>query len=362
MRIGILGGGQLARMLVLAGYRLGFSFRILDSQVCSATAELAPCSVGDLSDAAALEAFARQVDVVTSENENIPAQAFQHISQFVPCYPSPEAIRLTQDRLTEKQTFDALNIRTAPWLPIESQLDLERAGSKLGYPLVIKCRRMGYDGRGQWRLRSADQLDAVWREIDGIPCIAEAHVSYARELSIIGVFGRDGSSVIYPLAENVHRNGILDCSLAPAPNQAPDLQAEAERYLRSLAMHLGYVGTLALELFEAEGRLLANECAPRVHNSGHWTIEGAKTSQFENHLRAVAGLPLGSTDPVGLSFMKNIIGSFPPLSSLLSNPQLHIHSYNKEPKPGRKIGHVTAVAKSSAELDIEQVHKLIDSN
>ncbi|MCB0323507.1 MAG: 5-(carboxyamino)imidazole ribonucleotide synthase, partial [Bdellovibrionales bacterium] len=344
MRIGIFGGGQLARLLVLEGSRLGLSFRIFDAAPHSSTCELAPFHQGAFDDQAALRSFAKSVDVVTVEFENVPAEACDYVSQFVPCYPPAQAFAASQDRLTEKQLFERLQIPTAGFAAVASVDELLEAEQRFGYPLLLKRRRFGYDGKGQWRITDRAQGKALVAELGGERLITESIVPFDRELSIIAAISRSGERTFYPLVQTVHQQGILHTATAPAPRLTEALVSQAVGYANRIADELHYVGVFALELFELQGQLLANEMAPRVHNSGHWTLDGSVTSQFENHLRAILGLPLGSTESLGTSVMRNIIGTFPPKEKLLQTGLLHLHDYTKEPHPGRKLGHVTAVA------------------
>jgi 5-(carboxyamino)imidazole ribonucleotide synthase len=316
--VACIGGGQLGRMLGLAGLSLGLRFRFLDPSPEAPAREVGELVTGAFDDPAALARLADGADVVTYEFENVPVEAVRALAPL----PPPLALELGQDRLVEKQLFRRLAIPTARFGALE----------ETGLPALVKSRRLGYDGKGQRRLEQPGPID------DGE--LAEEIVAFERELSILAVRGRDGETRFWPLAENVHRDGILRISRAPAAN-AP--QAEAEELAGRLLDELGYVGVLALELFQAGERLLANEYAPRVHNTGHWTIDGSLTSQFENHLRAILGLPLGATEAVAPSVMVNLIGGIPPPEEVLRLPGAHLHLYGKEPRPGRKVGHITLV-------------------
>ncbi len=268
----------------------------------------------------------------------------------MPVYPSTQALETAQDRRSEKLLFQKLGIPTTEFAAINSADEFDQAVRKIGLPAVLKTCRLGYDGKGQWVLRSGEDVERVKNEIPSAPLILEEFVKFSRELSILAVRSRDGATSFYPLVENHHRRGILRLSLAPAPRLKEALQREAEDAARRVLESLDYAGVLAIELFECDGRLLANEMAPRVHNSGHWTIEGAVTSQFENHLRAVSGLPLGVTRALGFSAMLNLIGELPDASELLALPDAHLHLYGKSPRPGRKVGHVTLRADSMEQL------------
>jgi 5-(carboxyamino)imidazole ribonucleotide synthase len=281
----------------------------------------------------------------------------------VPVLPPPTALEVGQDRLAEKALFTELGIPTPRFLPVDGPEELRHALAEIGPPVVLKTRRLGYDGKGQAVVRRPQEAEEAFARVGAVPCIAESHVDFARELSILAVRGRDGVTLTYPLVENRHREGILRVSLAPAPDVTPVLQARAEGYARSVMGRLGYVGVLAIELFECGGELLANELAPRVHNSGHWTIEGAETSQFENHLRAICGLPLGRTEPVGLSAMVNVIGRHVDPAKVLAIPGAHLHDYGKAARRGRKLGHVTIRADRPDVLveRLERVCALVDA-
>ncbi len=349
MKIGVLGGGQLGRMLALAGYPLGHEFVFLDPAP-EALCGLGSHVVAPPDDARALDELAARVDLVTYEFENVPVAAARALAARVPVYPSPAALEVSQDRLLEKALFTRLGIPTAPFAAVDSRAALEAGLEQVGLPAVLKTRRLGYDGKGQAVVRDRSDADPAWTALGGASCIVEGFVRFTRELSCLGGRGRDGALALYPLVENHHEGGMLRRSLAPAPGAPEALQVEAGALVRRLAEHLDYVGVLALELFEADGRLLANEMAPRVHNSGHWTIEGAETSQFENHVRAVTGAPLGATSPVGVSAMLNLIGGWPAPSAILAVPGAHLHLYGKAPRPGRKVGHVTVRCDDPADL------------
>jgi 5-(carboxyamino)imidazole ribonucleotide synthase len=344
MTIGILGGGQLGYMLALAGYPLGLHFRFLDPSPEAPVGRIANRVTADFNDEPALEKFSHGLEVVTYEFENVPVAAAKYLGERVPVYPPAAALEEAQDRLREKQLFRRLEIPTTEFAEIVKREDLDAAVKLVGLPAMLKTCRMGYDGKGQWLLRTAEEVEKARWELPEVPLILEKFVPFTRELSILGVRGRGGEVAFYPLIENHHRGGILRLSLAPAPNLTASLQQEAEHAARKVLESLGYVGVLCIEFFEMDGRLLANEMAPRVHNSGHWTIEGAVTSQFENHLRAILGMPLGSTAAVGVSAMINLIGEIPESAEVLNVSNAHLHLYGKEPRAGRKLGHVTVRA------------------
>ena len=340
MRVGILGGGQLGRMLALAGYPLGVRFRHLGSPQDTSAREVAEHINAAYEDTEALGRFAEGLDVVTYESENVPVEAVQFLSARVPVLPSLAALQASQDRLNEKLAFAEVGIPTAPYAAVNSFEELKEAAPRIGYPGVLKTRRMGYDGKGQFVLRSPDELQMAWERLHSEGLILEGLVPFDRELSIIAVRGRNGETMFYPLVENMHADGILRVSYAPAPH-AEELQSIAEDYATRILDSLDYVGVLAIELFQAGAQLIANEMAPRVHNSGHWTIEGAETSQFENHVRAILGYPLGDVAPIGHCAMINVIGRIPDTAGVLQNRDAHLHMYGKAARPGRKLGHIT---------------------
>lgn len=358
MIVGVLGAGQLGRMLGLAGLPMGIKFRFLSDSpgACAGeVGELIVAGQAGFEDEAAIERLASGADVITYEFENVPARAVEIASRFTPVHPPGRALELAQDRVEEKSFFRSLGVATPEFRAVSARADLDDAASMLGYPFVLKTRRMGYDGKGQRVVKSVGDLDAAWSALGAHPSglIAERFVKFDRELSVIGVRGRDGALAVYPLTENVHRDGILHASVAPAPNLTRGLRDEAERIIAGAMETLGYVGVLAVELFQAGDRLMVNEMACRVHNSGHWTMDGAETSQFENHLRAVCGLPLGSAamrPGVVRAGMVNMVGSVPPLSDLLSLAEPRVHLYGKPPKPGRKVGHVNFAVGSDEAL------------
>jgi 5-(carboxyamino)imidazole ribonucleotide synthase len=348
--LGILGGGQLGYMLALAGYPLGLHFRFLDPSPEAPVGRIAQRVTAEYTDHSALEKFANGLELVTYEFENVPVEAARFLAKRIPVYPPPAALEAAQDRLAEKTLFRNLSISTTDFLPVLKPSEVDAAVKQLGLPAVLKTSRMGYDGKGQWILRTAEDVAKAKSEVPKVPHILERFVPFTRELSVLAVRSLNGETAFYPLVENHHRGGILRLSLAPAPSLEPQIQRAAEDIARRILESLKYVGVLAIEFFEHQGRLLANEMAPRVHNSGHWTIEGAVTSQFENHLRAVLGLPLGSTGPAGHCAMINLIGDLPGPSEVLAVADAHLHFYGKVPRPGRKLGHVTLRAASPERL------------
>lgn len=350
MKIGILGGGQLGRMLALAGYPLGFEFKIFDGTPDAPAGQVAPQLCEDINDTPALLWFSRHLDAITYEWENVPVASARFLEQRVPLFPPPRALEIAQDRLKEKSFFLELGVPTPPFEAVETREELNFAVKQLGLPAVLKTRRFGYDGKGQHVLRTPRDVEKAWEKLGGVPLILEGFVPFDREVSLLAVRGRDGQKLFYPLVENHHRDGILRLSLAPAPHWTAALQSDAELFASRIIDRLEYVGVMALELFQVGDRLIANEIAPRVHNSGHWTIEGAATSQFENHLRAVAGLPLGPTTVSQACAMVNLIGALPPLCEVLKIAGAAAHYYGKEARPGRKLGHITLTGSSLEEL------------
>ena len=339
--IGILGGGQLARMLILAGYPLGLNFVVLDPNdgVCSLPLTSHHLK-GQYDDKTCLAQLAEQVDVVTYEFENVPAESVAFLNDKVAIYPPQNALATAQDRLTEKNAFRELGIDTAPFVAVNRLADLENAMDTIGWPAVLKTRREGYDGKGQAVLRKQEDLAKGWQAIGEVPAIVEGFIPFDREISIIAVRSLTNEIAFYTLTENVHKNGILRTSIARAND---DMQAKAEAYATKILNQLNYVGVLTLELFQTGDRLLVNEYAPRVHNSGHWTQDGATTCQFENHLRAILGLPLGATNLLGNAGMINLIGTPPAKKSILDINSAHLHLYDKAPRDGRKVGHINLI-------------------
>ncbi len=361
MKIGVIGGGQLGRMLALAGTPLGMNFAFLDPASDACAAVLGEHLRADYGDLDHLRQLADEVDLVTFEFESVPAETVAFLSQFVPVFPSAEALRIARDRWFEKSMLKELGIPTPEFADVLSQDDLNAAVASIGLPAVLKTRTLGYDGKGQKVLRKADDVTGAFAELGSVPCILEGFVPFTGEVSLIAVRGRDGQTCFYPLVHNTHEEGILRLSIASTSHP---LQALAEGYASRVLSKLDYVGVLAFEFFEIDGGLKANEIAPRVHNSGHWTIEGAECSQFENHLRAVAGLPLGSTAKLGESAMLNFIGEVPPVDKVIAVEDCHLHHYGKAFKAGRKVGHATLRCPDRATLDrqITAVESLIERN
>ena len=349
MRVGVIGGGQLARMLALAAAPLGVRVLAYDPAPDACTQSVAPVVHGDFEELRALHAFAEDCDFITFDFENVSASALAELSATRPVRPNAAALATTQDRALEKALFTRLGTEVAAYVEIDTLEQAHARVDSLPFPAILKSRRLGYDGKGQARVNDADAVAVAFRELGFVPCVLESRVSFERELSLVAVRNATGALECYPLVENVHVDGILSVSLAPA-RVSGAIQRRALDCAHKLGQELDYCGVFAIEFFEVEGHLLANEVAPRVHNSGHWTIEGAETSQFENHIRAVTGLPLGSTAARGVSCMLNWIGDLPDRTAALGVPGLHWHDYDKEPRPGRKVGHATITAKDFAEL------------
>src|SRR5580700_6866399 len=350
MTVGIVGAGQLGRMLALAGYPLGLDFLCLDPARDAPAGQVAPLLRGAFTDRRLLARLARRCEVLTFDWENVSvahlaAASRQHRARIC---PPIAALAAGQDRVAEKRLFERLGIPTTRWRAVGSAAALTRAIATVGMPGVLKTRRLGYDGKGQAVVHTAAQGAQAWRTLGGVPLLYEEFVPFDCEVSIIGARSVSGEIAVYPLCGNVHGAGVL--RLTRAPFGPHSWQRRAAGYLRRVLRHFHYTGILTIEFFVQRGRLIANEMAPRVHNSGHWTIEGAVTSQFENHLRAVLGLPLGSAGAAGYCAMLNLIGVLPDSAEVLAVPDTHLHLYGKSPRPGRKLGHVTLRAASPERL------------
>lgn len=341
MKIGIVGAGQLGRMLGLAAIPLGIECEFLDKSADSPAAALGRMHLATLEDAQAVAELARNVDVVTPEIENVSQEALEAAAQHRRVSPPPKVVAAAADRLSERHLFESQDIPTADYAVLTTAADAANLSVSDDQPRLIKTRRMGYDGRGQRLVRSTADACAAFEALGNVPCIAEELVNFECEASQISVRGLSGEIRHYPLCENAHNDGILARSIAPYENT--ELSAQAQDWLTNLLESTDYVGVLTVEFFVTDKGLIANEMAPRVHNSGHWTIEGAQTSQFENHIRAVAGLPLGDTTPRGYAAMLNLIGTMPQTSAVLAQSGAHLHDYGKTPRPGRKLGHCTIV-------------------
>jgi 5-(carboxyamino)imidazole ribonucleotide synthase len=361
MTIGVVGGGQLGRMLALAGYPLGLDFLFLDPDNDAPAGQLARQLTGPFTDQRLLAQLADACEVLTFDWENISIEALRELARGghkVPICPPVEALEVAQDRVLEKRLFEKLGIPTTRWAAVDSCGDLTRAAEQIGLPGVVKTRRLGYDGKGQAVVRTEDDLDRAWQQMSDVPLLYEELVGFDCEVSIIGARSVSGEIVVYPLNGNVHSAGILRLTRAPFGRRS--WQQLAAQHLERVLAHFHYSGVLTIEFFVRRGRLIANEMAPRVHNSGHWTIEGAVTSQFENHLRAILDLPLGQTRALGHSAMINLIGEVPPLRTVLAQPGAHLHDYGKQPRQGRKVGHCTLVAATAAERDVRAQRLLRD--
>jgi len=350
-RVGVLGAGQLALMLAEAGERLGVEV-ICAGRPGDCAEPVAQILAVDLDDAAMVKAFAERVDVVTIESENIDAEVLRGVKLF----PNAKAVGIAQDRLVEKTFLELCGIAIAPFAAVNCAEDLAAAIAKTGLPGILKTRRMGYDGKGQARIYRAEEAVAAWEAVGAVPSILEGMVEFEMEMSLLAARDAAGKIVFWPLIENRHRDGILRRSDAPYVDAK--LQAVAESYLRKIMEELDYMGVLAVEFFVQGDRLIANEMAPRVHNSGHWTIEGAETSQFENHLRAIAGMELGPTASKPM-VMLNCIGWMPEESETAKFAGLYRHDYGKAARPGRKVGHLAFPA-SETEAIAEWEKRLLE--
>jgi len=351
MKIGILGSGQLGRMLALSAYPLGHQMRFLASSAEDPSSLLGNIFIQNGSHEI-IDDFANNSDVVTYESENTAVNIVKEISQKTTVYPSAKSLYTSQHRGREKSLFDKLNIPCAPYQMVNNLSELKIAVKKIGLPAILKTATDGYDGKGQFLIKSDSQLDQAWKSMSDVESILEGFVNFKRELSLVAVRGKDNSHEYYPLVENSHHNGILRLTIAPAQNISPKLQQKAEFYMRSLLDEMNHIGVLTIELFETDSSLVINEMAPRVHNSGHWTIEGARTSQFENHIRAITEAPLGETSCTHkYSAMINIIGEQGPIDKALSLKNAHLHLYNKTEREGRKLGHITITSNTLDELN-----------
>lgn len=358
MVVGILGGGQLAQMIAHAGKNLDCQFIFLDPNKDACAFPLGKSLIGAYDDPKLLEKLALESDIVTFEFENVPFQSVEILSKHVQINPNAKALEISQDRLKEKQSFTSLGIPTTLFASVDSLEDLKKGVEIVGLPCVLKTRSQGYDGKGQKVLRTKEDVDVAWKELGGKPLVVEEFIKFSREVSQVAARNPHGDIQFYSISENEHAEGILRLTLN-RPNDPA--QEQAQSYARKLMEHMNYVGVFALELFQKGGQLLANEMAPRVHNSGHWTIEGAKTSQFENHLRSVLDMPLGETADIGFSAMVNCIGTMPSKDDVAKIPNTHYHAYGKAPRPGRKVGHITIRCSTQAELEkiLPQVRKLV---
>ena len=356
MKVGIVGGGQLGRMLAIAGLPLGMRFRFLEPSADCPAAALGEVITAPYDDPDGLDRFAAQISVATFEFENVPASTADALADRLSLAPGPRALAVSQDRISEKRFFRECGVPVQAFAAVSTAKELDEALSAVGTPAMLKTRRMGYDGKGQRLVRSAGDAAGAWQELGKVPCILESLVRFTAEVSLVATRGRRGGKVewvSWPLTQNEHAHGILRCSVAPAPCDADGALADSARgYVRRIMDELDYVGTMAVEFFVTDAGLVANEMAPRVHNSGHWTIDGSATSQFENHMRAVTSMALGPTDALGRCAMVNLVGRAPSAAEILAAcPQAHVHLYGKHARAGRKLGHVTLVAPDQATLD-----------
>ncbi len=345
--IGILGGGQLGRMLAQAAARLGFDAAILEPEKDAPAARVSKTAiVGAYDDRSALEKLAKVSDVVTYEFENVPARAVEHLIKLgCEVAPGPRALAVAQDRVEEKTFLNSVGAATVAFAAVDTAKEAEEAAARLGTPCLLKTRRDGYDGKGQVWIDHVPDAAAAFKSLGGKPAILEAHADFVRELSVIAARGRDGEHAVYPLGENHHENGILRRTRAPA-KVADATAARAEKIATEVLTGLGYIGVIGIELFELEdGQLLVNEIAPRVHNTGHWTQDGCPVSQFEQHIRAVAGWPLGPTEAIAEVEMTNLLGDeVDDWLEYAAEPHTRVHLYGKrDAKPGRKMGHINRV-------------------
>ncbi|HLI19386.1 MAG TPA: 5-(carboxyamino)imidazole ribonucleotide synthase [Rhodanobacteraceae bacterium] len=351
--LGVLGGGQLARMMVLAGTPLGVRFRIVDPVADACAGQIAPLLVTGWDAFGELESFARGIDAATFDFENVPAETAEWLASRTRVAPNALSLRTAQDRVLEKTLFRECGLPTTEFTDVATRADLDATLARIGAPAILKTRREGYDGKGQFRIRTRDDADAAWQALGAQAAarglILEGFVPFDYEASVVAVRASDGEFRAWPVTRNWHVDGILSASLAPAVRDG-EIDIQAFAHARAIAERLDYVGVFALELFVKDGELLGNEMAPRVHNSGHWTIEGAVTSQFENHVRAVLGFPLGDTSACFPSCMLNWVGELPDRDKLLAIPGVHWHDYGKSPRPGRKVGHATVCAPEAATL------------
>lgn len=350
MKVGILGAGQLGRMLALAGYPLGWTFRLFDPDANACSKEIAEVITGNYDDPSALKNFAEGCDFVTYEFENVPVDAVKEIEKVVPVFPNRKYLEIAQDRVLEKNFFAEHHIPTTDTFAISNEIDIASLPSRCSFPGMLKTRRGGYDGKGQVKVASRSEMSDAWARLKKVSCIYENFIDFTGEVSIIGVRSKSGECRFYDLVENEHREGILRLSQAPS-NRFAGLQKDAENYCKKMLEALGYVGILTIEFFVRDNKLIANEIAPRVHNSGHWTLDGSETSQFANHVRAVSGLPLGPTRTLGYAAMLNCIGALPQAHEVLELiPNAKLHYYGKSERPGRKVGHINLTHSDTNEL------------
>lgn len=364
MKVGILGAGQLAKMLIEAGQSLGLEFLIY-SETPGVVEHLAPVTQARFDDVRALQNFIESCDVVTYEWENLPIEELDQAVQSSPkFFPKVDTLKTVADRFVQKNFFRSLGIETANFCLIDEPQKMTSQIKQIGFPGILKTTRYGYDGRGQKRISNEKDCEVAWDELGNVPLIYEKFVPFERELSLIACRAKGGEVRFYPLVESIHRDGILRKTIAPADEMTEFLTLTAQNYAEKVFKSFDYVGILALELFQCGQKLLLNEMASRVHNTGHWTIEGAQTSQFENHLRAGLGWTLGETKPTGFSAMLNLIGEIPEAIMADRHHSYFLHVYGKNPKPLRKLGHLTLLESSASALidKLDQVEKLLLGN
>lgn len=362
MRMGIIGGGQLGRMLAHAAQRLGIDVTILDPKENCSAGQVARQIVGAYDDIEKLCELAAVSDAITYEFENVPIEPLAALDGKIPLNPSPQGLAAAQDRLTEKTLFRSVGMQTTDFAAIDSLPDLQREFATMNGACILKTRRFGYDGKGQARIDTQEDVQTAWDDLkDSGPLILEKRIDFKRELAIIAARDAEGNEALYPMTQTHHRHGILHRTIAPAPMLSAEIESQARSYVDKLLKQLDYVGVLALELFETNDGLLANEFAPRVHNSGHWTIEGTTCSQFENQVRAVMGLPLGEPTLRGPTGMLNLIGDIPSWAPILAQPNTALHLYGKAGRAGRKVGHITVTDSSDSDVlkRIDAIEKTI---
>ncbi|WP_395375539.1 5-(carboxyamino)imidazole ribonucleotide synthase [Marinicella sp. W31] len=346
--VGILGAGQLARMMALSGYPLGLNFLFYDPEPTACAGQVGDLMTADYDNQIALDEFCRKVDVVTLDFENVPVDTLRFVQKRKPVFPDPDVLEIAQDRLLEKNFISEIGIPVAEYFSVDSHSELMFAAKRCDYDAFLKTRRLGYDGKGQYRIKQQADVNQLDEADFKQPMVIERAVDFEREVSVIIVRNTNGESATWPLCENKHKNGILTTTIAPA--KTLDNDEVAFDYAQRIADALNYVGVLVVEFFQTKDGFLVNEIAPRVHNSGHWTIEGAYTSQFENHLRAGLGLNFGPTGSPGVAAMINWIGAFPQDVNSITDKDLYWHIYGKAPREGRKIGHCTLLAESPQQL------------
>ena len=351
MKIGVLGAGQLGRMLALSAYPLGHQMSFLALSEEDPSSLLGKTFIHN-NDPEVVKKFASHSDVITYESENTDINIVNEINNMTSVYPNERSLFISQHRIREKELLNKLGIPCAPYEIVNSLVDLEVAVKNIGVPSILKTTIDGYDGKGQFLISSESQINQAWKVLSGKPSVLEGYINFKRELSLIAVRGIDSDVKFYPLVENSHHEGILRLTIAPARNVSDSIQNKAEDYMKSILTEIEHVGVLTIELFETDNDLVVNEIAPRVHNSGHWTIEGAKTSQFENHIRAITKSPLGQTNCINkYSAMINIIGTHGAIEKILKTKNTHLHLYNKKERKDRKLGHVTITSDSIKDLD-----------